>query len=366
MVKLIAKKQITIKHISAILTIKMKESRPDLVYLMRNLEQLDVTDGERLNLRRHLEYLNLIKDGVITTVGDNAVETGMTYIPESGFYDLFYIAQPELGLDAEIIHFERKSPDRDNSDGNTKPFSEYEQFDGKKWISWKEKELEFGVYFERSGDNPPMVIHVNGISCGVTLASTDCLSAQHTIKMKSPEFNYEDKSYAKFDLSENLPNLISDWDDKMKAKRVSFKEIKNNSDLLRNFKMRDHGLAKKLIFADTEDDDTWSIDIDHIDIVPKTGNDAEAWLGALLRLRLQEDKCHATLKYCEDIIRDIIDDSPLNRSYPNLLLEGDQIFKTMKGFNDSDIMQDIQTAEDLSPDESFLINSSNTGVILHE
>jgi hypothetical protein len=361
MVRLTAKKQITIKHISAILTIKLKESRPDLVFLMKNFEQLDVSAGELLNLQLHLEYLNLIKDGVITTFGDNAVETEMVYIPESGFYDLYYIAQPELGLDAEIIHFERKSPNMDNMDGDTKPFSEYEQFDGKKWISWKDKELEFGVYFERSGDNLPMIILKKEIDCVVTLDSKDYPSMQNTMRMNGNEFKYEDKSYTNFDLNENLPNLVSDWDSQMNAKRVSFKNIKDNSDLLRKFKTREHGLAKQLIFADGKDDDTWFIDIDHIDIVPKTNRDAEIWIGALLRLYLQEEKCHATLEYCEDIVRNLIDDSPLNRSHPTLSLKGNQIFKTMKGFDDNDIIQDIQTAEDLSPDNSFLIDNSKTG-----
>lgn len=361
MVRLTAKKQITIKHISAILTIKLKESRPDLIFLMKNFEQLDVSAGELLNLQLHLEYLNLIKDGVITTSGDDAVETGMVYIPESGFYDLYYIVQPELGLDAKIINFERKSPNMDNMVGDTKPFSEYEQFDRQKWISWKDKELEFVVYFERSGDNPPMIIFKKEIDCVVTLDSKDYPFMQNTMRMNGNEFKYEDISYINFDLNENLPNLISNWDSQMNAKRVSFKDIKDNFDLLRKFKKRGHGLEKKLIFADGKDDDTWSIDIDHIDIVPKTNRDAEKWVGALLRLHLQEDKCHATLEYCEDVVSDLINDSPLNRSHPNLLLKGNQIFEIMKGFDANDIIQDIQTAEDLSPDNSFLIDNSKTG-----
>lgn len=361
MVRLTAKKQITIEHISAILTIKLKESRPDLIFLMKNFGQLDVSGGELANLQYHLEYLNLFKDGIITTSGDNAIETGMVYIPESGFYDIYYISQPELGLDAEIIHFERKSPNMDNMDGDTKPFSEYEQFDGKKWISWKDKEVEFVVYFERSGDNPPMIILKKEIDCIVKLDSKDYPSMQNTMRMNGNEFKYEDKSYTNFDLNENLPNLISDWDSQMNAKRVSFKNIKDNSDLLRQFKTRGHGLEKKLIFSDGKDDDIWSIDIDHIDIVPKTNRDAEKWVGALLRLHLQEEKCHATLEYCEDVVSNLIDDSPLNRSYPNLSLKGNQIFETMKGFDDNDIIQDIQTAEDLSPDNSFLMNNSKTG-----
>ncbi len=361
MVRLTAKKQITIKHISAILTIKLKESRPDLIFLMSNFEQLDVSDGERLNLQRHLQYLNLIKDGDITTSGDNAVETGMVYIPESGFYDLYYIEQPELGLDAEIIHFERKSPNMDNMDGDTNVFSNYEKFNGKKWISWKDKELEFSIYFERSGDNPPMVILKKEIDCVVTLNSKDYPSMQNTMKMNGDEFKYDDNSYINFDLSENLPNLISDWDSQMNAKRVSFKDIENKPDLLSKFKMREHGLEKKLLFVDAEDYNVWTIDIDHIDIVPKTNRDAEKWVGALLQLRLQEEQCHATIIYCEDIVRNLIDESPLNRSYPNLLLEGNQIFKVIKGFSDGGIIQDIQTAEDLFPDESFLINNSKTG-----
>ena len=362
MVRIIAKKQITIKHISAILTIKLKESRPDLVYLMRNLEELDITDGERLNLQLHLEYLNLLKDGTITTSGDRAIETGMAYIPESGFYDLFYIIQPELGLDAVIIHFERKTPNRKSmEEGNTTTFSEYKLFDRKKWTSWKDKELEFGVYFERSGDNPPVIICKKEIACGVTLDSNDYPSMQHTIKVNANEFKYEDKSYAKFDLSKNLPNLIHDWDQKIKVKRVSFEDVKDNPDLLRNFKTREHGMAKKLIFADNYDDDTWSIDIDHIDIVPKNHKNAELWLVTLLRFRLQEEQCHATLQYCEEIVKDIINNSPLNRSHPKLSLDGDKIFKIIKKFSDCDTMQDIQIAEDLFPSDSFLVNSPTTG-----
>ena len=361
MVRLIAKKQITIKHISAILTIKLKESRPDLVSLMRNLEQLDMTDGERLNLQLHLEYLNLLKDGIITTSGDRAIETGMVYIPESGFYDLFYIRQPELGLDADIIHFERKSPNVKSMEGNTTTFSEYKRFDGKKWTSWKDKELEFCVYFERSGDNPPVIIRKKEIACGVTLDSKDDPTMQHTIKVNANEFKYEDKSYVKFDLSKNLQNLIHDWDQRIKVKRVSFEDVKDNPDLLRNFKTREHGMAKKLIFADGDDDDTWSIDIDHIDIVPKNPKNAELWLVTLLRFRLQEEQCHATLQYCEEIVKDIINNSPLNRSHPKLSLDGNKIFKIIGKFSDSGTMQDIQIAEDLFPSGSFLVNSPTTG-----
>jgi len=362
MVTLNAKKQIEINRISAVLTIKLKESRPDLVFLMKNLEKLKITQGERLNLQLYLDYLNLVRDGVITTSGERAIETGMVDIPESGFYDLFYLSQKELGLDAEIIHFERKSPDKNNTEGKTIAFDTYKKFDRKNWTSWKEKELEFSVYFERSGDNPPKIIRKGSIGGEVTLNSNNNSSTHQLLKVSANDFSYETQTFTQFDLDENLSNLIENWNNDIKVKYVTFEEVKDKSENLRNFKMREHGLKGKLIFADAQDDDTWSIDIDHIDIVPKDFKDTKLWLGQLLLYRLKQEQCHATFEYCEDIIDGIIDDSPLVRAYPNISLTLEDILKAVIALDNNSILDDIQTAEDLYPDESFLSKSPIEGV----
>ena len=364
MVTLNAKKQIEINRISAVLTIKLKESRPDLVFLMKNLGKLKITQGERLNLQLYLDYLNLVRDEVITASGERANETGMVDIPESGFYDLFYLSQKELGLDAEIIHFERKSPDKNNTEGKTIAFDTYKKFDRKNWTSWKKKELEFSVYFERSGDNPPKIIRKGSIGGKVTLNSNNNSSTHQSLKISANEFSYETQTFTKFDLDENLSNLIEEWNNDIKVKYVTFEEVKDNSDNLRNFKIREHGLKGKLIFADAEDDDTWSIDIDHIDIVPKNLKDTKLWLGKLLLYRLKQEQCHATSDYCDNIITDIIDDSPLVRAHPDISLKMGDILKSIKSLDGNSILQDIQTADDLFPDKTFLSKSPIEGVSL--
>jgi len=97
MVLIKARKKMDINQITAILILKRKEKRPDIIYLIKHWESMQISDGERVNLCQYLESLNLMRNERITPDGERAIKSGDVMIPESGVYNLFYVQDAVFG-----------------------------------------------------------------------------------------------------------------------------------------------------------------------------------------------------------------------------------------------------------------------------
>ena len=358
MVKLHARKSISVIPITAIATIEIKEKRQDLCYLLKNLDQLELSKGEKANLALYLEYLALLKNSTLTPKGKRALETEEVFIPESGLYDLQLISQPVLGLDSLIVHFERRMPGK-TKDGKYQSsltsFSTVGEYNNKTYSSWKNEGLEFSVYFENNGNDSPSVSLTESQTATAELRCEEGLSCGTELKIENNELKYRNTSFSMFNFLKNLPNLVDNWDSSVRAKMVTFEEIKGNREVLESFFQRSIAMEKKTLLFSEGDDEDWSVELSEIDIIPRTESDAKKWLCKLMAMQLQKEKCYYTLGHCESIVRKIAKQTPISRVYGELQLSRSEIVSILEGLGETELLTSIRIAEDLSPEGKFLV-----------
>jgi hypothetical protein len=164
-----------------------------------------------------------------------------------------------------------------------------------------------------------------------------------------------------FNLRENLPNLVDNWDSAIRAKRITFEEIKGNREVLESFFQRNITMEKKtLLFSEGSDKD-WSVELSEIDVIPRTEPDAKQWLCKLMALQLQEEKCYYTPEHCESIVRKIAKQTPISRVYGELQLSRSEIVSILGGLGETELLTSIRIAEDLSPEGKFLVSQEVSG-----
>lgn len=357
MVKLHARKTIDIRLISAILTLKIKENRPELCHLLKNFDHLELSKGEKENLALYLEYLGLLKNGSFTPEGKRALETEEVFIPESGLYDLQLIFEPVLGLDSQIVHFERKRPGKEKdgkNEANLVPFDDASEFNNRIYSSWKKEDLEFSVYFESNGNDSPSVSLTEPKTSTAELRCEEGVPSGTELKIENNELKYRDLYFSMFSLRENLPNLVDNWDSSVRAKRVTFEEVKGNTEVLESFFQRNIAMDKKTLLFSKEKDGDWSVELSEIDVIPRTKSDAKKWLCKLMVIQLQKEQCYYTLGHCEQIVQQIAKKTPISRVYGDLQLSRDEISSILEGFGETELLTSIRIAEDLSLESKFL------------
>lgn len=357
-VKLHARKTINILPISAILTLKIKEYRPELCYFLKNLGQLELSKGEKDNLALYLEYLGLLKNGTLTSEGKRALETAEVFVPESGLYDLQLISQPFLGLDSQIVHFERKRPGKGNNEKNENnliSFDAANEFNNKIYSSWKKEDLEFSIYFESNGNDSPFVSLTEPKTATAELRCEEGSSSGTELKIGNNELKYRDLYFSMFSLRENLLNLVDNWDSSVQAKRVRFEEVIGNKEVLESFFQRNIAMEKKALLFSKGVDGDWSIELSEIEVIPQTESDAKQWLCKLMVIQLQKKQCYYTLGHCEQIVQQIAKKTPISRVYGELQLSRDEIISILEGFGETELLISIRIAEDLSPEGEYLV-----------
>jgi len=361
-VKLHARKSINIVQRTAIATIKIKEKRPDLCYLLKNLGQLDFSKGEKNNLDLYLEYLDLLKNGILTPEGKRTLETTKAFIPEYGLYNLQFISEPVLGLDS-IIHFERKKPGKMRDDKNESNLIQIDlrEYNNRIYSSWKKGDLEFSICFESNGNNFPSVILTESKTATAELRCEEASSSRTELNIENNELKYRDIYFSMFSLRDNLPNLIDNWDSSVRAKMVTFEEVKGNKEVLESFLQRNIAIEKKTLIFSKGGDGDWNVELSEINVIPRTESDAKQWLCKLMAMQLQKEQCYYTPEHCENTVRKIAKQTPITRVYGELQLNRSEIVSILKELGETELLTSIMIAEDLSPEGKFLVTPEASG-----
>lgn len=352
MVTIRARKKIDVGCISAILTLKIKEKRPDIVALLDHMDKLNISDGEKENLGNYLEkYLNLIKDGRLTGRGETATRTGYVWMPEFGRYDIYYIKDKVIG--DRVIHFDRMSPEGFIKE-NIEEFTDYSHFDEEEHISWKRNEQEFYIKFNTSNGSIPKVARKDYIGAAVEIIHDSKSGTKLKVESSDHEFRHAEDCDS-FLPGNNLERLVKNWRNDISTQLVSFDEIKSNTTILTTFKRRldnNQVSEKNLYFSWGKDDGDYTIEIDGLDVLPKTMADAKKWLYALLVMGLKDEKSYFTIDYILDKEKLILDNTPLKRLYDNLFIDGKEALQLISNDSQCDgIALNIRIAQDLYPEE---------------
>jgi hypothetical protein len=347
MVKLRAKKKIDIGHIYAILTIKVREERPDIITLLRYLDNLDLSKGENQNLKKYLEYLNLIKNDRLTVLGDKAIESGFVMMPESGLYEIFYI-KDRVASD-QVIHFVRIRPDRE-AQGNTSEFTDYEQFDNNIFISWKDSNLLFHMKFDRIGNRVPMVIKKDYVDGNLEIDYDSSKGTLLIVESNTLGIKHLVENYSQFNFEENISKLLGNWDREYNVQLITFDEAKSNPVMITSFKKRISFKDRSIVFPWGKDDSNYNVIIEDFNVLPINLRDAKQWLYSLILLKLKSENSYYTMSYIIEKEKEILKNTPLNKKYGGIFFNESELLDIIRNDKDNnDLLLNIRIAEDLYP-----------------
>lgn len=353
MVIIKARKKMDINQITAILRLKQKEKRPDIIYLIGHWESMQISEGERANICQYLESLNLMRNERITSDGERAIKSGYIMMPESGVYNLFYVQDALFGKDPYVIHFSRMTSSKKNDD-SAEPYDEFDAIDQKSFSSLKD-DTEFHITFERNRNGDvPVVTKRPRMAADIELISS--LNKVAMLKIRSHDaldLNYEDKN-RNLNLESNLPGIIQHWDNALQAQLVSFDEVKSDETQLKNFHKNIPFIENRTLLLNGIPDKEYKIEIQELPILPKTETDAELWLLRLLILKIKDNLCYLTKKHVEELEKEILEKTPFRKKFEILFIQGDKVFESIKkDSNEIELFRNIQTAEDLYPDSDI-------------
>lgn len=356
MIHFSAYKKIKIRNITAIMTVKIAEKRPDIACLIENLENDNLSKGERANLSVYLESLGLLKYRRLTKEGEIARDNYVVLIPESGVYNIYLVKYPVPGFESGIIHFKRIEP-RDILDGQTVSFEEFSEYDNPFCTSWYSND-KFEVHFERPGNEYPRVIDGNPVVAEVHLKA-DTESVSLTIQLAVPDggkyiqLEKNEVNFSGFSLEENIYRLIEGWDSKYQALKMTFQEAQKRN-ILSSFRTDESLSHKILAFTDGNDEDQWNVIIESIPVIPRSDPDAEEWIYELASSELERNIGYCSSLICLEVAKDIHKKSPIYPIFSHLTLSANEMKEYIKG-KQSALSEYVEIADDLYP-EQFIAN----------
>jgi len=299
LVKFYATKNVEIKRIVAILQVKAEYRRPDIVFMLNNLEKTGLTTGERKNYAEYLQYMGLTANGQLTTEGARAVKSGLVMVPEYGIYELMYIDD---------------------------------------------------VKFERKNNNKPKIIKKPDTKATIQLTyNTEANKVDW--KFTSQDYDFNIKDYTALDIYANIKKMVKNWDDENKAHIVSFNEIKDNKSKMKDFKETLQAQEFQLEYKFGKDNTTYRVAADDVDILPRTISDAREWAYELLLIGL--DGGYHTIKSITDKMATIMEEKPLRKRHPELTVDWGYVEEKLKASKvpeDKNLLIMIRAAEDLTPE----------------
>lgn len=327
MVTLSAKKKVEIRHFTSVLSLRIIETRPDLQWLLRNLERTGLSSGEQTNLRAYLESLGLWRDKGPTPLGEETIQTGRAPVPELGVYELYYIKDFALGI--IVIHFERTQA-KSRLDEAPEVFQEFSPFEGRKFVSWKADPavVSFFVEFERQPNEPPRVIRRSDLPAEAELLTDEKGGTRWKVSGSgfAKELPCED-----FQLAQNMVRLVKHWDSSLSAQLVDFDEVKTNPVILAEFRrtVRPDGI-RHLRFAQGEDPADYTVEVHDVDVLPASIDDAKRWLTTLLREDLTAEAAFVTVDHVEKAEKAILAKSPLRRNHSSLYVTPEEFLTLLE------------------------------------
>jgi hypothetical protein len=354
LVKFYATKNVEIKRIVAILQVKAEYRRPDIVFMLNNLEKTGLTTGERKNYAEYLQYMGLTANGQLTTEGARAVKSGLVMVPEYGIYELMYIDEPTLPdmqnghIAIDFRPVEAKSKDMQ---GTVDDFNDYQNYDDKTYKTWRKgAQKKFHVKFERKNNNKPKIIKKPDTKATIQLTyNTEANKVDW--KFTSQDYDFNIKDYTALDIYANIKKMVKNWDDENKAHIVSFNEIKDNKSKMKDFKETLQAQEFQLEYKFGKDNTTYRVAADDVDILPRTISDAREWAYELLLIGL--DGGYHTIKSITDKMATIMEEKPLRKRHPELTVDWGYVEEKLKASKvpeDKNLLIMIRAAEDLTPE----------------
>ena len=353
MISINMEKEINVNRIICLLELKVKEKRPDITWLLGNLGQWGLSIGEKNNLIRYMEYLNLVKGYNLTDVGQDALDSGFVMVPEAGVYELLYIQDKVLGNVA--IDFNRINPKND-LEGNIEKFTGYETFNEKIFeVFKKNKNDQFWLRFEKTKNGPPRVIKKSSIKGSLKVRFG--LDKPPEIEFNCSNGrtqNYRREQFDGFNPKKNLSKWFKNWDSNNNSLSLTFDEAKDNPGILNSFIIRKKLIGQSLFLGRDKDDGDWKVNI-MVPVSPKTEADARKWLNNLLIEKIVEKSGYISISEIERMEQKIINSTPIKNKFPKIKASGNDFFEEMKKDNQLlDISRMIQAVEDLSPEVGLL------------
>jgi hypothetical protein len=354
--KFYATKNVETKKILAILQVKAEQKRPDIVYMLNTLDKTGLAMGERMNYTEYLRYLGLASNGQLTPEGAKAVKSGLVMIPEYGIYELSYVDEPTLPdmQDGHIvIDFKPVEAKSREIQGNVDDFNEYMNLDDKTYKTWKKGgQKKFHLRFERKNNNKPKIIKKPDTRASVEL-SFNTETGNVSWKFSSQEHEYAIKNYPAIDVYQNVKKMVKNWDEEHKAHIVSFNEVRDNPNKIRDFKETQHAQDFQLEYDFGRDYAAYRITVDDVDLLPRTIDDAREWTYQLMLMRIGKDGGYHTIRNIMDTLGKIIEEKPLRKRHPALNVGWEYVegkLGTSTNTEDKNLFRSIRAAEDLTPE----------------
>jgi len=354
MIHVKATNKVEVHRIECLLQLKVNEKRPDLVWFLWKLGRWGMSSGEERNMEGYLEFLNLVRDGELTNEGDKALETGNVMVPEAGLYELLYVIDKIFG--ERIISYQRKEP-RDILEGNTQGFSDFTYFDEKVHpdLSAKDKKRGgFWIQFQRQRNETPKVITTGTLEAGLTVTFDLQSDAKRVFRFeKNKRMITHEESLSSFNIDRNLTNWIKGWDASIRAREMTYEEVKENPATLNGFIVTMLFQGKSLHVGEAVDDSDWDVEIT-IPVVPRSKKDAENWLYHLLFDDLTKNARYLSIEHLEHLVREKIKGTPIDARFKNFLIPGKKLLAKMKKEEDNrDPYWRVMAVEDLVSSSEF-------------
>lgn len=373
--------EIEINAMKALLKLEKMEKRPEIIWALKNLDKLieiasledyeegihdsrligniSLTKGEAKQLIRFLEYMGLVRGNNLTTLGEEALQSGDIYVPEMGIYKVYFIYDAIFG--PRIICYDRDEPDTDTK-GFLDQLEIYEKFEDKEFdiIARKgsdERKSRIKISFVRKDSDSPTVFMMEGIKGKITInGKGDKIDAMLITKIK--DFEIIQKVELVLDKDINLKYWISNWNPEIEAKEVSYDDIKNDIVALENFHkmypLKDVCIwingEKYWIYKNNKRDEFchWSGHV-KVSLVPKDESDLFRWLSFLVRKHLKVSKVYPTTEYIENKVNDFLKPikDKIEKKFGRFRFDNRKFLNDLKRNND-ELYWKIMATSDLS------------------
>jgi hypothetical protein len=175
-------------------------------------------------------------------------------------------------------------------------------------------------------------------------------------KFSTPDLEFTITKYQAIDVYHNIKKMVKNWDDEHKAHVVSFNEVRNDPNKVRDFKEAQHAQDLPLEYAFGKDNATYRVLVDDIDLLPRTVDDARQWTYQLLLMRIGNQEGYHAIRSITDTLTRIIEEKPLRKRHPDLTVGWTYVEEKLRASTtkeDKNLLRSIMAAEDLTPLEDL-------------
>lgn len=363
---LTASRPVVAHHVTAVLTVYVQAQRPDIQWMVRNLQTSALSEGERSNLVSYLEYLGLYRKESLSDSGKRARDTANVLMPEAGVYELYYVDDFSLGTKPICFERTRATDQLEDSTTQLEGFQSLEKGESILWSNGPEPGgVPFGIEFEHASDELPNAVIHEDIPGEASLLARDDGSVHWDIKIGTLRRTWDAPDT--IDIGLNLKRLFRDWDSDSGSWLVAFDRDKIDEAARRTFKMGYDLGQQKLRFVNGEDPLPYKVSVGDVPLAPRTSRDAEEWLVHLVTTRVGAGAAFFAPSTIEEWQKEIVLTSPIGKRFPHLSMDVREVLHHIEGNlnqekrpDSFDLYWRIRAAQDLSPPRWSAKNPSAT------